>query len=67
MKPEHQCNLEPKRMSLDSNLNVREVACEVGANPNHHDRNRSLAALHMAVGYVRLGVTKLPPDLECGS
>jgi len=27
MKPEHQCNLELKRMSLDSNLNVREVAC----------------------------------------
>ena len=27
MKPEHQCNLELKRMSLDSNLNVHEVAC----------------------------------------
>ncbi|KAL9312820.1 hypothetical protein ACSQ67_018272 [Phaseolus vulgaris] len=35
------------------------LLAEVGANLNHHDRNGSLAALHMAVGYVRLDVTKL--------
>ncbi|KAL9297017.1 hypothetical protein ACSQ67_022913 [Phaseolus vulgaris] len=40
-----------------------KLLAEVGANPNHHDRNGSLAALHMAVGYVRLGVTKLLLDL----
>ena len=40
-----------------------KLLAEVGANLNHHDRNGSLAALHMAVGYVRLDVTKLLLDL----
>ena len=40
-----------------------KLLAEVGANLDHHDRSESPTALHMAVGYVRLSVTKLLLDL----
>ncbi|KAL9276640.1 hypothetical protein ACSQ67_025815 [Phaseolus vulgaris] len=47
---------------LGFELCVKPLA-EASANPYHRDRNEGLAALHMAVGYVRPHVAKLPLDL----